>query len=86
MDRRWTGFKAGFWTGYYIELEIHRVDLAMSLRVIVLSAQKDNIRLQLYNMCGFFQPEERGGAGPEMKMRRTVQEEDLLDRALCLTF
>lgn len=40
----------------------------------------------VYNMCGFFQPEERGGAGQEMKMRRMVQEEDPLDRALCLTF
>lgn len=37
-------------------------------------------------MCLYFQPEERVEAEAEMKMRRMVQEENHLDRALSLTF
>lgn len=64
VDRRWTGFKAGFWTGYYIELDIHRVALAVSLGS--LSCLYKKIIFAYNDICVGFSS-QRKGEGQDQK-------------------
>lgn len=58
----------------------------MKLFYSVCTLTREYIIIIKHKMYLYFQSKERVEGEPEMKMRRMLQEENRLDRALCLTF